>query len=507
MALFYGEKRALNEIDSVLRAQWSNGMLPQIRFVPGQEGYSPGPNEWSVSEKISGNRAFRTSGITQPPNIAMALWHAFQNSGHKPEMAHFVEKFYKPLRQYHDFLLTARDPGGEGLVSVFHPWATGSDNTPCYDKAIEIARKELVEKGFEQRIKKRKDVLYVAAGQRPKNKDYEAYGRLLGFFVSREYDQEKLYKECPFLVQDVLFNCIFKESLTAMSKLAEALAVHFHNIDPKTATYYLAEVERNSRLALKVRNGVRKKLFDRETGLFYSFDVRNNELIRVSTVHSLAGLFGKIASREQAEQLLRHLKDEEEFNPRNGFMVPSVPVNSHEFNSIGYARGPIWPVRNWIVAKGLQHYDRGLAEQVRKDTIALVGQGHREMRRLETLAASLMEFNSFGEQFTTPSKKQYCHGWLWDSGFAAIGWAHVKKKPNPGIWKRIARKEKEFEEQGLEKAKARNAVRKEFAIPLFDEYFAPKKANGFEAGAPLGADKMTWTAALFLDLVKTKAFF
>jgi hypothetical protein len=506
MALFYGETRALNEIESVLRAQWSNGMLPQIRFVPGQEGYSPGPEEWAVPQKVSGNSFFQTSGITQPPNTAMALWQVFKNSGHRPEMVHFVEKFYRPLRLYHDFLLTKRDPLGEGLASVFHPWATGSDNTPCYDKAIEAARKELAEKGFEQRIKKRKDMLYVAAGQRPKNKDYEAYGRLLGFFVSKNYDQEALYRECPFLVQDVLFNCILKESLTAMSKLAEALALHFHNIDPKTATYYLEEVERNSRLALKVRNGVRKKLFDKGTGLFYSFDVRNSELIKVPTVHSLAGLFGKVASREQAEDLIGHLKSGEEFSPKEGFMVPSVPLNSPEFNSIGYARGPIWPVRNWIVAKGLQHYDRALAEKVRQHTLELVGQGHREMKRLESLAAALMEFNSFGEQFTTPSKKQYCHGWLWDSGFAAIGWSHVKKRPNAGIWERISRKQREFEETGLGKAEAKAAVRQEFAIPLFDEYFAPLKANGFEAGAALGADKMTWTAALFLDLLAPKTF-
>jgi len=34
MPLTYGEKGAMNEIASVLESQWSNGMLPQIRFVP-----------------------------------------------------------------------------------------------------------------------------------------------------------------------------------------------------------------------------------------------------------------------------------------------------------------------------------------------------------------------------------------------------------------------------------------------------------------------------------------
>ena len=38
-------------------------------------------------------------------------------------------------------------------------------------------------------------------------------------------------------------------------------------------------------------------------------------------------------------------------------------------------------------------------------------------------------------------------------------------------------------------------------MPLFDEYFAPVATGEGKAGMPLGADMMTWTAALFLDLL------
>jgi len=500
MALGYGERRALNEISSVLASQWSNGMLPQIRFVEGQTGYSPDAGEWGVGPKISGNQKVQTSGITQPPNIAWALWTVFEGNTSKTEMSRFVESFYPGLRKFHDFLLTERDPGGEGLAFVFHPWATGSDNTPCYDALIKKTRTELAGRGFEQRIKKRKDAAYVAKGQRPKGKDYEAYGRLLGFFVANEYDQGKLYKECPFVVQDVLFNAILRESISAMAKIAGELAKEYA-ANSKKAGYYRQEAARNEGLAARVGNAIREKLFDEETGLFYSFDVRGNELIKVPTVHSFAPLLGGIASREQARRLIKHLCSGKEFSPENGFVVPSVPLNSEEFNPVGYARGPIWPVRNWVVVKGLENYDKALAKKVREQTIDLISQGFKGVEGLKKLAASLMEFNSFGEEFTTPSKQQYCHGWLWDSGFAAMGWRFVKDKPEAGIWKKVSQRKKSLLEEGASLDQARHALQKEFQMPLFSEYFSPISENGLKAGSPLGSDMMTWTAALFLNLV------
>ena len=502
MAMYYGEKRALNELQSIVDSQWSNGMLPQIRFVKGQTGYSPDASEWGVKKSVSGNQKVETSGITQPPNPAYALWKVFGESENKTEMVPKVEVLYSCFRKYHDFLLTERDPKKEGLASVFHPWATGSDNTPCFDALIEETRKELEEKGYEQRIKKRKDSVHVAKGQRPKNKDYECYGRLLGLFVAKNYNQKVLFKECPFVVQDVIFNSILKASISSMASISKTLAKQLAKTSPDKASYYKNEIQRNKQLALRVRNGIRKKLWDQGTGLFYSFDVKGNQLIKISTVHSLSPMFGATASKEQGEELIKHLLNEHEFNPKDGFMVPSTPLNSKEFNAQGYPRGPVWPVRNWIVAKGLENYDRHLAERLKKQTLALIAQEHKGVERLEYLAGSLMEHNSFGESFTTPSKTQYCHGWLWDSGFAALGWRHVKQKPSTKIWKDVDLRKKRLVKEGLDLKEAKHALEEEFDIPLFDECFTPVKTDKFEAGSPLGSDKMTWTASLFLDLLR-----
>ena len=39
-------------------------------------------------------------------------------------------------------------------------------------------------------------------------------------------------------------------------------------------------------------------------------------------------------------------------------------------------------------------------------------------------------------------------------------------------------------------------------MPLFDEYVVPVSSKTGKAGMPLGSEEMTWTAALFLDLIK-----
>lgn len=503
MALWYGEQRAINEIKSVLDSQWSNGLLPQIRFVEGQTGYSPDAEEWGVKKKVSGNEKWQTSGVTQPPNIGFALWTVFKGSRNKLDLLPFVESFYPKLRKAHDFFLTERDPKREGLASVFHPWATGSDNTPSYDDIIERARKTLKAKGFEQRIKKRRDITTVNSEQRPKKKDYETYGRLIGFYIAKGYSQRRIYAECPFVVQDVVVNTFLKESIYSMAKMTEVLEEHYKKKNPEKATYYSRETQRNKRLASKVKGAIRNKLFDDVTGYFYSFDVREDRLLDIADVHSLVPLIGKTASEEQGKYLIEHLLNRKEFNPENGFMVPSFPVNSPHFENQRYARGPIWPVRNWMIIRGLEKYDRKLSAKLKKQTIGLVAQGHKDMKKLGELAGSLMEYNSFGEQFTTPSRAQYCHGWLWDSGFAAIGWRHVKKKPNTEIWRNIAARKEKLMSHDHELEETKKMIREEFRMPLFDEFYAPTNSKKFKAGSALGAEKMTWTASLFLDLLKS----
>ena len=67
-------ERAVVELDTLLSAQWTNGMIPHIVFANGVDGYFPGPARWATSA-LAGNapRTRHTSGITQPPVHAIAV--------------------------------------------------------------------------------------------------------------------------------------------------------------------------------------------------------------------------------------------------------------------------------------------------------------------------------------------------------------------------------------------------------------------------------------------------
>jgi hypothetical protein len=67
-------ERAVVELDTLLSAQWSNGMIPHIVFAPGVDGYFPGPDRWACAEFAAAAPTGRqTSGITQPPVHAIAV--------------------------------------------------------------------------------------------------------------------------------------------------------------------------------------------------------------------------------------------------------------------------------------------------------------------------------------------------------------------------------------------------------------------------------------------------
>ena len=56
-------ERAVVELDTLLSAQWSNGMIPHIVFANGVDGYFPGPARWATSAlAANAPRTRHTSG-------------------------------------------------------------------------------------------------------------------------------------------------------------------------------------------------------------------------------------------------------------------------------------------------------------------------------------------------------------------------------------------------------------------------------------------------------------
>jgi hypothetical protein len=223
-----------------------------------------------------------------------------------------------------------------------------------------------------------------------------------------------------------------------------------------------------------VSGAIRRKLWHAEDGFFYGFDSRQNRALRTPTVSGFGPLLPGIASGEQAARLVEHLTHPAGFG--TPVPVPSTPADSPAFDPLRYWSGPSWPVTNWLIIRALHARDhepsRRLAEALRRSTLAMIeeGAGVEQTRRAAVLC---MEANSLGDEFTTPSRRQYQHGWLWDSAIAAASWPLVPARPTPA------------------------AAAADDSTPGFWEYYHP------HTGEPLGAPRMTWTASLYLELLHT----
>lgn len=443
----YGEKQAVNEISSILESQWKNGMLPHIRFKDNKRLYRPDAEDWGVKPSISGNKK-KTSGITQPPILAWGVWQVYNNSKNKKELKPFLEEWYPKILKYHEFLLTERDPENEHLAAVIHPWETGLDNSMVMDQAmLPLERYEKIRTNI-----KRADTKNVPIEERPTEKDYEYYFYLVSLYKKLKYNQKKIIQKTPFLVQDVLFNVILANSLKANNRIAKTIG------------------EKPKEKPEKICAAIKKKMWDPIDGFFYGYDMKNQRRLWGISIQGLMPLM-QVADKKQKARLMQHLKDPDEFWPKKGLPVPSLAMNTKSFINYKYWKGPVWPVTNWLLVKATK--DKTLKQK----TLEMIQEKSKQQKTIQK-AKAIMEHNR-QDKHTTPSKKQYYHAWLWDSVIAAIGWSHIKEKPD------------------LKHLKTKK--------PEFKEYYSPITLHGYKAGEPLGAEKMTWTAAVYLDLTASSS--
>ena len=113
-------ERAVVELDTLLSAQWANGMIPHIVFASGVDGYFPGPARWARSAlAANAPRTRHTSGITQPPVHAIAvqriLDHARTRGRSTRAVAEaFLDRRWDDLVRWHRWLAEARDQNSHG---------------------------------------------------------------------------------------------------------------------------------------------------------------------------------------------------------------------------------------------------------------------------------------------------------------------------------------------------------------------------------------------------------
>lgn len=339
--------RAIVELQTLLTAQWSNGMIPHIVFSPDEDLYFPGPDRWGTDTAAARPRHVRTSGICQPPVHAIALRHildrADENGGDDHRAAwEFAEATFDSWLHWHRWLASARDPSGQGLVEIHHGWESGFDNSPRWDESY--AR---VSPGHVPPFARR-DTKHVAnLSERPSDAEYRKYLWLLQQMQDVHYDDDAVLDVIDFRVQDVFFSAILAAGSDVLAEIGDELR------RPHDA----AELRST---AARFRAGVFATL-DPVTGLARDRDVLADAWISRQTIAGFAPLIcggGGDSTKEAVLLRQRQLLTGRDWmgHPTLRYpLPPSTSPSSTDYRTRTYWRGPVWPFMNllfgWALAR------------------------------------------------------------------------------------------------------------------------------------------------------------
>ncbi len=353
--------RAKHEVRQLLAGQWRDGMVPHVIYHPtdGSSDYFPTADFWQTPASITPD--VPTSGITQPPILATCLWRMYQ---HQPDaMLPFLQEVYTNVLNWHRWLHQARDPEQHGLVSIIHPWESGTDNAARWVSPLARITPKNVP------TYQRRDAQHVDASERPFAAEYQRFIYLIDQFRHVHYEPDKIYATSPFLVEDSFFNAITYQAEKDLRQIAMLLGEPTEELD---------------NWLTRTQQAFQEKLWLEQDALsFYtSFDVRHNLPIYEHDIATFAPLFAGLASQTQAEALVENTLLQADFyapDEHTRYFLPSLAKTSLFYEPRRYWRGPVWIVTNWLIMQGLRDYGYAkLADTLKEHSLTLLEQGFYE---------------------------------------------------------------------------------------------------------------------------------
>jgi len=332
---------ALEEINTLLKGQWKDGMIPHILFHNTRTNYYPNYTAWNCGNKI------HSSGITQPPILATILKEILnKNNTNKTQLLNIKKNVLK-IKKFHEWFIQFRDPKKTGLVSILHPWESGYDNSPIWDEPMNKVK-------IEKNIKYiRADNKVVNPDYRPHDIDYDRYVTIKNNLRKIKYNPKKVYKSSFFNVVDVGFNSIFLRANKDLVTLLDVFGLNKNKIDN-----YIKMTEKNF-----------LKLYDKKRETFFSKDLRNNKKIYIPSITNYFVLFADLNNDRINNKLIKNLK---KHNSKEKYFFSSIKPNHKSFEEKRYWRGPVWINCNWFIYKGLKNKDKFFSDKIKNKTIEML---------------------------------------------------------------------------------------------------------------------------------------
>lgn len=309
-------RMAGDELLAVAARQVESG--PDAGMIPHMTYWNGGGEElWGSPHR---------SSITQPPLVAFAAWKVHAQLRDPALLA----ALYPRIAAFHDWLDARRDPDGDALACVIHPWEAGCDSSPRWDRAMGLPDHFPPAEG--------------SAARRALALRLPEYG----------HDPSDLARAGLFVVETVEFNAIRAADLEALSAIAAALD------RPAVAAVWRER-------ARAVQRAVQTRLLEPSPR-----DLEGPDEIPIleENAAQFAALFGGCAAPRQAKRLVERLRQPDYWTE---YPVPTTPTSARQYVPDQYWRGNTWIPINYLIYLGLRRYGYArLASQLAARTVALV---------------------------------------------------------------------------------------------------------------------------------------
>ncbi len=351
--------RAWRELETLIDHQWDDGMIPHIVFHENDDRYFPGPVVWGTNEQSPrASDGILTSGITQPPVLGMVLevlWSRSESTD--PAIRRRVIRLGRAADRWHQWFLNARDPHGQGLVAILHPWEAGRDNSVDWDEGLTAVRTDRL------LPYRRRDTDHVDADQRPTDADYDRFISLLQTFRSLGWTQSVLHDASPFCMIDPGFNACLIASDRSLARVAAGLG--------------RSDLAARATRRADTMTSALDALWNPGLGQFACWNRVAGTRSDNASVGGLLPLLALSPSDPRSTLLMARIERWMDVAP---FGLASQDPTSAAFDPVRYWRGPSWLVVNWLLVKGLRaHAREDLAQRLIESSLGLVStSGFRE---------------------------------------------------------------------------------------------------------------------------------